>query len=106
MSDTDSTSELPPVPPPSEPTWAKPSVSVIGLAIFAIGYGIAWITHDATVQTMYAGAAIAMGQQVIGFWLGSSAGSAKKDAMIAAAVGPKAPPPPPSSLPLRQGSIS
>jgi hypothetical protein len=82
-------SDAPPAPTP-EPTpesiWAKPAISVIGLTIFAAGYGLAWLTHDATVQTMYAGAAIAMGQQVIGYWLGSSAGSARKDATIAAAA--------------------
>ncbi len=54
--------------------------------IFAAGYGAAYLTGDSTVQTMYAGAAIAMGQQVIGYWLGSSAGSTKKDATIAAAA--------------------
>jgi hypothetical protein len=63
-------------------------VSVIGLSIFAIGYGIAAAMHDSTVQTMFAGAAIAMGQQVIGYWLGSSAGSTRKDAAIAAMVPP------------------
>ena len=66
-----------------EPNWAKPSVSVVGLVIFALGYGISFVMKDSTVQTMYAGAAIAMGQQVIGYWLGSSAGSAKKDETIA-----------------------
>ena len=80
--------DLPPTPTaPAEPIWAKPSVSVIGLSIFAIGYLIAFLMRDATVQTMFAGAAIAMGQQVIGYWLGSSAGSTKKDATIAAAAG-------------------
>ena len=80
-------------PPPVEPLWAKPSISVVGLAIFAIGYGIAFVMKDATVQTMYAGAAIAMGQQVIGYWLGSSAGSTKKDATIASQAAAAAPPP-------------
>jgi hypothetical protein len=66
---------------------------VIGLLIFAFGYGVALVMKDATVQTMFAGAAIAMGQQVIGFWLGSSAGSARKDATIAVAATLKASPP-------------
>jgi VIT1/CCC1 family predicted Fe2+/Mn2+ transporter len=85
---TTSGAPLPPTPeaPAPESIWAKPAVSVCGLAIFAIGYGFAWLTKDATVQTMFAGAAIAMGQQVIGYWLGSSAGSNKKDATIAAAA--------------------
>lgn len=74
------------VPPPSsvEPIWAKPSVSMVGLGIFVAGYIIAFMTRDATVQTMFAGAAIAMGQQVIGYWLGSSSGSAKKSEQMAA----------------------
>lgn len=71
---------------PPEPIWAKPSVSVITLLIFAAGYAIAWLAHDSTVMTLYAGASIAMGQQVIGYWLGSSAGSTKKDATIAQAT--------------------
>jgi hypothetical protein len=79
-----------PTPPPDpatpESVWAKPSISVIGLGIFAIGYALAFLTHDTTVQTMFAGAAIAMGQQVVGYWLGSSAGSTRKDATIAAAA--------------------
>lgn len=84
------------IPTPADPTpppvvdntdpWAKPSISVIGLLIFAVGYMIAYLTKDGTVMTMFAGAAIAMGQQVIGYWLGSSAGSTKKDATIAAAA--------------------
>jgi hypothetical protein len=74
-----------PVPPATaEPVWAKPSISVIGLLIFAIGYAIAFVVKDSTVQTMYAGAAIAIGQQIIGYWIGSSAGSTKKDQTIAA----------------------
>ncbi len=76
-----------PAPDPTpESIWAKPAVSIVGLMIFAAGYGVAYLTGDSTVQTMYAGAAIAMGQQVIGYWLGSSAGSTKKDATIAAAA--------------------
>lgn len=81
-----------PQPPPtadaptSESIWAKPVVSVVGLSIFALGYYLAFVMKDTTVQTMFAGAAIAMGQQVIGYWLGSSAGSTKKDATIAAAA--------------------
>lgn len=81
----------PPVPPPDPPAptvdpWAKPSISVIGLLIFAVGYSIAYLTHDDTMMKMFGGAAIAMGQQVIGYWLGSSAGSTNKDATIAAAA--------------------
>lgn len=83
----------PAAPPSSEPSWAKPSVSVIGLIIFFGGYVIAWLTKDSTVMTMFAGAAIAMGQQVVGYWLGSSAGSTKKDATIAAAAGVNVVPP-------------
>jgi hypothetical protein len=87
----------PPAMPPDPPTptvdpWAKPSISVIGLLIFAVGYTIAYLTRDTTVMTMFAGAAIAMGQQVIGYWLGSSSGSTNKDATIAAAAtAPKGP---------------
>jgi hypothetical protein len=91
MSGTIPTPAPDPVPQPvtdatPESVWAKPTVSVVGLLIFVIGYGISFLTKDATVQTMFAGAAIAMGQQVIGYWLGSSAGSTKKDATIAAAA--------------------
>ena len=75
-----------PTPPPTVDPWAKPSISVIGLLIFAAGYTIAYLTRDTIVMTMFAGAAIAMGQQVIGYWLGSSSGSTTKDATIAAAA--------------------
>lgn len=85
----------------SDMPWARPSISIIGLAIFGIGYAIAFFTHDASALLLFAGAAISFGQQVIGYWIGSSSSSARKDATIAAAataqVQQPAPFPPPTS---------
>lgn len=82
MSDT-----LPPAPTTKvtssgEPIWAKPGVSVYAMTIFLIAFGIAYLSKDATSLSMMMGAAIAMSQQVVNYWMGSSSGSAKKTDII------------------------
>lgn len=81
-----------PVPEhPPEPAYAKPSISVVTLLIFVVVYAGAWVAKDNNTLVLMAGAIIAMAQQVIGYWLGSSAGSTAKSATIAKVVPPVLP---------------
>lgn len=72
----------------AEPMWAKPSVSIYALSIFVVAFGIAYLSKDATSLSMMMGAAIAMAQQVVNYWMGSSSGSAKKTELIATSPPP------------------
>lgn len=69
----------------SEPSWAKPAVSIFSLMIFVVALLIAYTSKDSTSLTLMIGAAIAMGQQVVSYYLGSSSGSAKKTSLLATA---------------------
>jgi len=66
-----------------EPIWAKPAISIFALLIFVIALVIAYTAKDSTSLTLMIGAAIAMGQQVVSYYLGSSSGSAKKTNLLA-----------------------
>lgn len=90
MSDKISTgTQVPTVDPmpapehPPEPAYAKPSISMVILLIFMVVYAGAWFAKDSTTLVLMSGAIIALAQQVSGYWLGSSAGSAAKSAIIA-----------------------
>jgi len=71
--------------PGTEPAWAKPAVSILTLVIFTALVVVAFISKDQTSFNLLCGAAIAMAQSVVGYYLGSSAGSAAKTALLAAA---------------------
>lgn len=71
--------------PGAEPTWAKPAVSILTLVIFTALVVVAWVNKDQTSFNLLCGAAIAMAQSVVGYYLGSSSGSAEKTALLAAA---------------------
>jgi len=88
-------SDAPTAPPDPTPEsiWAKPVVSVVGMAIFGMGYLIAFATADQGSLGLFAGAAIVIGSNVVNYWLGSSAGSTKKDATMAALATSKGSPP-------------
>lgn len=60
-------------------TYGAIAVSVLVLATFLGGVTLAYIHHDAQSQSLYTGAIIANATTAVGFWLGSSAGSQKKD---------------------------
>ena len=63
--------------------WAPVAVSVIVLAIFLAAIVVAWLTKDPSLGILL-GMAGSNAGTAVGFWLGSSSGSQKKDAAIAA----------------------
>lgn len=76
---------------PAEPVWAKPGVSVYAMTIFLVAFGVAYMSKDSSSLTMMMGATIAMAQQVVNYWMGSSSGSSKKTDVIAASQPPVKP---------------
>ena len=70
--------------------WGQIAVSILSLTIFVVTLIVALRLGNENMLLMLVGAAIAMAQTVVSYWLGSSSGSAKKDETIAAQV----PPPP------------
>ena len=67
----------------TEPTWAKPAVSILTLVVFVGLLLISWLNKDQTSFNLLCGAGIAMAQSVVGYDLGSSSGSAQKTAIMA-----------------------
>lgn len=53
--------------------------SILTMGAFLMGIGIAYWHHDQVSIPLYTGAIIANATTTVGFWLGSSAGSQKKD---------------------------
>ena len=84
---------IPPAPSattPSGPTaasrvadWGPVAVSIIVLLVFLAAIVVAWLTKDPSLGILL-GMAGANAGTAVGFWLGSSSGSQKKDATIAA----------------------
>ena len=68
----------------AEPIWAKPSIGVYSLTLFAACLGVAWWLKSDTAFNLMIGAVIANANTVVQFYFGSSSGSQKKDATIAA----------------------
>ena len=75
-------------PIPSEPTWAKPAISIFALVVFLAAFGIAYLAKDSGALTLMMGAAISMAGTVVNYYLGSSSGSAKKTEIAAVAADP------------------
>jgi uncharacterized membrane protein len=75
----------PKTPTPPVFIWGAPIVSVFALAIFLVAIVIAYFTKEQTLLTVLLTAASVNATTVIGYWVGSSSGSAKKDDVIAAA---------------------
>ena len=80
-----------PPAPASEPAWAKPSIGVYSLTLFVIALAIAYVAKNDTALNLMIGAIITNGTTVVGYYFGSSSGSAQKSAMMEAAS-PKAAP--------------
>lgn len=71
--------------PGTEPSWAKPAISVLTLVVFIALIVVAYVTGDKTSLAILSGVGASMAQQVAGYYLGSSSGSAHKTALLAAA---------------------
>ena len=56
------------------------AVSCLTMGAFITVVFLAYAMKDNTSQSLLVGAIITMAQTAVGFWLGSSAGSQKKDA--------------------------
>ena len=60
------------------------AVSILTLATFAVAFILAYWKQDQQSVLLLVGAIVANATTTVGFWLGSSNGSQKKDATIAA----------------------
>lgn len=70
-------------PPGTEPSWAKPAVSIVYLFVFLALIIVAYAMKDSTSLALLSGVGASMAQQVAGYYLGSSAGSARKTELSA-----------------------
>ncbi len=75
--------------PTAEPDWAKPSIGILSLALFALGLGVTWFYDDKTAFNLLIGAVISNATTVVSYYFGSSSGSAQKMALLAAAAPPQ-----------------
>lgn len=65
--------------------WGAIAISVLAMAVFIACLVVALRLQDHNMLLMLVGAAIAMAQTAVGFWLGSSSSSQRKDETIAKA---------------------
>lgn len=72
-------------PPGTEPSWAKPAIAIFAVAIFAAIAVYAFASGNHEMQLVIEGAAQGMATTAVGYYLGSSSGSAHKTALLAAA---------------------
>lgn len=77
-----------PPPPPSEPIWAKPSIGIYSLTLFAAGLLVAWVAKNETAFNLMIGAVISNATTVFGYYFGSSSGSTKKTDLMASNPAP------------------
>lgn len=78
----------PPSTPPSatptvEPYWAKPSIGIFSLTLFMVALGVSWFAKTDTAFNLMIGAVISNATTVVGYYFGSSSGSAQKTALLA-----------------------
>lgn len=79
-------------PPEDEPRskYAAPIVSIFALVIYLVAIGVAYLqgtrTNDFTLLVALCGMAATNAQTAINYWVGSSASSQRKDAVIANVV--------------------
>lgn len=66
--------------------WSRPVIAVFGLTIFALAFAIAWAAKDTGLMNILVGAIVALVSTISGYYFGSSAGSQKKDDVIAASL--------------------
>jgi hypothetical protein len=77
------TPPTPPSPPPPEPSWVKPSIGIFSFVIFAAALFVTWKFSQTAAFNLLVGAVIANVTTVIGYYFGSSSGSAHKTALLA-----------------------
>ena len=75
-------------PAPSEPFWAKPSIGIFSFVVFAAALFVTWKTDQKEAFNLLIGAVIANVTTVIGYYFGSSSGSAQKTALLATRPNP------------------
>ena len=63
--------------------WGAPIVSVYALTVFLVAIVVAYFAHDATLLNALLVVAATNATTVVSYWVGSSAGSQKKDATLA-----------------------
>src|SRR5215472_14280320 len=72
-----------PQPAPPEPSWAKPSIGIFSFAVFAAALIVTWRYPEMKdAFNLLIGAVIANVTTVIGYYFGSSSGSAQKTALL------------------------
>jgi hypothetical protein len=72
--------------PGSEPAWAKPAVAIFSIVVFVGMMVVAYLTKDQSMIMLLGGSAISMATTAVSYYLGSSSGSAQKNATIAASM--------------------
>lgn len=70
--------------------WGAITVSVIVLFVFIGAIIVAWMTKDSSLPILL-GMAGSNAGTAVGFWLGSSSGSQKKDSTLSAVLSQKQP---------------
>jgi hypothetical protein len=68
--------------------WGAIIVSIVALLTFTGALVVAFFLNDPALLNLTVGAAIANATTAVGFWLGSSSGSQKKDDVIGAWLAP------------------
>ena len=64
-------------------------VSFVVLLTFVVALGVSFFMKDSTMMALTVGAAVANATTAVGFWLGSSSGSQKKDEVLVSSIQPK-----------------
>jgi hypothetical protein len=75
----------------TEPLWAKPGLGIFSLALFGAGLALSWWYNKEQAFNLMIGAVISNATTVVGYYFGSSSGSANKTAILAARSQPSAP---------------
>jgi hypothetical protein len=85
-------------------SWGAVIISVIALVTFTGALIASFFFRDPGLLNLTVGAAIAMATTVVNFWIGSSAGSQKKDDTITAMQARSPEPPQATATIITQGS--
>lgn len=83
-------------------TGGAVAVSIFSLTVLLAALIITYLADNDTMLTVLIGVVATNATSVVNYWMGSSAGSARKDALISSQLPPAAaqPNPPPASPPL------
>lgn len=77
-------------------TYGVIGTSALVCGLFLASLIIAYVSKDPTLLQLMIGVVSAQFANIVGYWVGSSAGSAQKDEQAAKSPSPPAPPPPPA----------